>query len=220
MKKCNKCETEKELCEFTRDNSKKDGLSNRCKSCAAEYMKRYEVENSEKRKEYYKTRNKTYYKNNKNKIAKTTKEYRVKNKIYYKEYNSEYKKNNREVLNEKNRIKRKTNDVFKISENIRTSINRTMKKKGLKKHSKTIEILGCSFEEFKTHLESKFEPWMNWDNYAKYNGTENYGWDIDHITPISSAKTVEDVVKLNHFTNLQPLCSYINRDVKKNKLDF
>jgi len=56
---------------------------------------------------------------------------------------------------------------------------------------------------------------MNWDNRGLYNGTPDYGWDIDHIIPQSSAITIEDVIQLNHYTNLQPLCSYINRDIKK-----
>jgi len=61
---------------------------------------------------------------------------------------------------------------------------------------------------------------MNWDNHGKYNGEFNFGWDLDHIIPISSAITEQEVIKLNHFTNLQPLCSKINRYIKKNKLDF
>lgn len=76
-------------------------------------------------------------------------------------------------------------------------------------------MLGCSFDKFKSHLESKFESWMSWDNYGKYNGELNYGWDIDHIIPISSATTEEEIIKLNHHTNLQPLCSRVNRDIKK-----
>jgi HNH endonuclease len=79
-------------------------------------------------------------------------------------------------------------------------------------------ILGCSFEDFKIYLESKFEIWMNWGNYGLYNGELGYGWDIDHIIPISFAETEEDVIRLNHFTNLQPLCSKINRDIKSNFL--
>ena len=58
---------------------------------------------------------------------------------------------------------------------------------------------------------------MNWDNYGKYNGCPNFGWDIDHITPLSTAMTEDDMIKLNHYTNLQPLCSYINRIIKKDK---
>jgi hypothetical protein len=61
---------------------------------------------------------------------------------------------------------------------------------------------------------------MNWENRGLYNGELNYGWDVDHITPISSAKTEEDVVRLNHYTNLQPLCSYINRAIKGESLSY
>ena len=42
--------------------------------------------------------------------------------------------------------------------------------------------------------------------------------DIDHIIPLSSAKTEEDIIRLNHYTTLQPLCSYTNRYIKKNNL--
>jgi hypothetical protein len=56
---------------------------------------------------------------------------------------------------------------------------------------------------------------MTWDNYGLYNGELNYGWDIDHIKPVSSAKTISELIGLNHYTNLQPLCSKVNRDIKK-----
>ena len=64
------------------------------------------------------------------------------------------------------------------------------------------------------------EDWMTWENYGKYNGELNYGWDMDHILPISSGKTEEDMIILNHYTNLQPLCSKVNRDIKKDKIDY
>ena len=48
-----------------------------------------------------------------------------------------------------------------------------------------------------------------------YNGELNYGWDIDHIIPTHIAKTEEELIGLNHYTNLQPLCSHINRNIKK-----
>ena len=57
---------------------------------------------------------------------------------------------------------------------------------------------------------------MTWENKGLYNGELNYGWDIDHIIPVSSGKTEDDMIKLNHYTNLQPLCSKINRDIKRN----
>ena len=88
------------------------------------------------------------------------------------------------------------------------------------KNSKTEEILGCSFKDFKIYIESKFENWMNWKNRGLYNGSLNYGWDIDHIIPLSTAKNEENLIKLNHYSNLQPLCSKINRDMKKNNIEY
>ena len=84
-------------------------------------------------------------------------------------------------------------------------------------HIRTYQILNCSYEDFKSYIESLWLPWMNWDNYGKYNGTPNFGWDLDHITPISSAITEEEILVLNKYTNFQPLCSYINRCIKRDK---
>jgi hypothetical protein len=84
-----------------------------------------------------------------------------------------------------------------------------------KNNRRTTEILGCTIEEFKTYLELKFEDWMNWNNKGLYNGTPNYGWDIDHIIQLATERTEEGIIKLNHYTNLQPLCSYVNRDIKR-----
>lgn len=56
---------------------------------------------------------------------------------------------------------------------------------------------------------------MTWENWGKYDGRLNTSWDIDHIIPISSAETEEDIIKFNHYMNLQPLCSFVNRFIKK-----
>lgn len=61
---------------------------------------------------------------------------------------------------------------------------------------------------------------MTWENYGKYNGELNYGWDIDHIIPLTTAKTEDDVIRLSHYTNLRPLCSYTNRVIKKDIINF
>ena len=47
-------------------------------------------------------------------------------------------------------------------------------KKNDKKDDKMINILGCTYKFFITYLESKFENWMNFDNYGLYNGELNY----------------------------------------------
>ena len=65
------------------------------------------------------------------------------------------------------------------------------------------------------NLENQFESWMNWDNYGLYNGQEKYGWDIDHIIPLTTASNTEEMLRLNHYTNLQPLCSFKNRVIKR-----
>ena len=106
--------------------------------------------------------------------------------------------------------------LFKLKKNTRNLINYSFTKNGYFKASKTEQILGCTYQEFKDYLESKFEHWMNWENKGLYKiNTYNYGWDIDHIIPLDTAITVEDIVRLNHYTNLQPLCSKVNRDIKK-----
>ena len=113
----------------------------------------------------------------------------------------------------------KTDPIFKLKRNIKVYIKAQFKNvNGRKNNRKTEEILGCKFIFFINYLESKFENWMTWENKGLYNGNFNYGWDIDHIIPLSSAKTEDDVVKLNHYTNLQPLCSKVNRDIKRDKL--
>jgi hypothetical protein len=114
--------------------------------------------------------------------------------------------------------KRKRDSLFNLSCNIRSLIRSSFKNKGFKKNSKTAEILSCSFEEFKIYINNQFEDWMNWNNHGVYTGERKQSWQLDHIIPISSAKTIEDVIRLNHYSNYQPLDSYINLMIKKNKM--
>lgn len=174
---------------------------------------------------------KEYSKNNQDKIKKNKKEYYNKNKeaflkefkIYrdtHKEEIKQWKKENKDKRNiyDKERILKYP--LVKLKKRVSNFIYTALKNKGYKKKSRSHEILGCSYIEFKTYLESKFKSWMNWQNHGLYNGSEDYGWDIDHIKPLSSAKTEEDIIRLNHHTNLQPLCGKVNRDIKKDNLFF
>ena len=115
-------------------------------------------------------------------------------KLYYQENKEDIVKKNYEYC--KNR--KKSDSLYKLSIGIRSLILISFKNQFTTKSKKTIEILGCSFEEFKLHLESKFDEKMNWKNQGTY-------WHMDHIIPISSAETEEDVYRLNHYTNFQPL---------------
>jgi len=184
-----------------------------------EYKNKYKEDNKENIKEY----NKQYRKNNEEDLKEYQNRYRELNKEKIKDLNKryykktgKYKKYERKDYQKNYQKNRKENDfLFRLSNNIRSLISSSLKKKGYTKDSKLNEILGCSFEEFKLYLESQFENWMSWDNYGLYNGELNYGFDIDHIKPLSSAKTKAELILLNHYTNLQPLCSKINRDIKK-----
>jgi hypothetical protein len=76
------------------------------------------------------------------------------------------------------------------------------------KSHRTFEIIGCTPIELVEHLEQKFVSGMCWDNHGKH------GWHIDHIIPLSSAKNKEELYRLCHYTNLQPLWAIDN--IKKN----
>lgn len=240
-KVCIKCNEEKDLNDFEKCNKTRDGHNGKCESCNKKYKREYskKYRQTDRAKELHKERNRKYIKTNKHK--ETNKKYRESeggkkaskraSKKYYesnkKELNiisKKYKHLHKKELNEKKRIydieRRKTDPLFNLKGRIRSIIGKAIRTMGYKKKSKTEEILGCSFEEFKQHIESKWESWMSWENYGKYNCEFNFGWDIDHIVPLSSAKTEEEIIKLCHFSNVQPLCSHINRDIKRNQLNF
>lgn len=222
---CNRCGVEKSIEEFSKNKSYKSGYSKRCKKCSSELTSEWKKnnkekvinwsnENKDKKHQHNKNRdNKKYYSENKEKI----KEYRKKYKDINPEKIKEWYFNSKEQRNFRRNYRRNNDFLYKISYNIRNLVSKSFKRNGYSKNSKTKDILGCSYEELKIYLESKFESWMNWNNYGKYNRELNYGWDIDHIIPISSALTEVDILKLNHYTNLQPLCSKVNRDIKKDK---
>ena len=93
----------------------------------------------------------------------------------------------------------------------------SFKRIGTKKNTKTEHILGCTIQEFKTYIENQFECWMTLENHGIYTGVYNETWQLDHIEPISNATTPEDIIRLNHYTNFQPLCSKKNLE-KSNML--
>ena len=96
--------------------------------------------------------------------------------------------------------KRKENSVFNFSSNVRSLISHSFNRadgKGLIKNLSTEEILGCSIEEFRKYIESKFQDGMTLENYGE--------WHLDHIKPISLAQSEEEVIKFCHYSNFQPL---------------
>jgi hypothetical protein len=180
-------------------------------------------------------RAKEYREANKDKILQRKKEYREANKDKIKQYQNtnkdkivdyqkEYRQMNKDKLskqsNDYRKERKQTDPAYKLKLLIRANITNSLKKSGFKKLSHTEQILGCTFDEFKIHIENQFNEFMSWDNHGLHNGQLNYGWDIDHKIPLSSAMCEADIIKLNHYTNLQPLCSHINRFIKKDNNTF
>jgi hypothetical protein len=198
-KVCSKCGDEKSLNLFYKNRMCKDGYRNYCKECCKKKQEEYRVENYdiiiEKKRE-------DYYNNREIILAKKKEQY------YQDPYNNpeevENRKQERHQLAIENqreqqkiyRRKRRLNDpLFRMKYNLRRRINDFIKNKT----KRTSIILGCSWDQLKKHIEKQFTDGMNWDNYGVY------GWNIDHIIPLSIAKTEEEIYKLNHYTNLQPL---------------
>ena len=163
-----------------------------------------------------------YEKDKENRLVKA-KEYREKNAEEVKEKAKIWRKNNPDYRAKRDRERKLSDEKYRLSEIIRGAIRSSFKNRGSTKKGKTADILGCTTLEFKEYIESKFEVWMNWNNYGNkfvYSNMPNQYWDLDHIIQISTANTVEDLVRLNHYTNFQPLCSYTNRHIKRDIIEF
>ncbi len=118
-----------------------------------------------------------------------------------------YSKLNKDIVNASARQRRHEDILFKVARNLRNRVNVAFKGVGwTKPHTK--DILGCTFLELKEHLQKQYQPGMTDDNYGK--------WHIDHVKPLSSAKTKEEMVMLCHYVNLQPLWALDNM-IKGNK---
>ena len=196
-----------------RENNKEDAklYNKKWREENIEYKKQKDREYQLKNKEKVKANNKRWREENKEKVKFNL----IKNIEKKRERDRKYSKFNKDKRNNRHSKRMKDDILYKLSVSIRGLIKSSFRVNAFSKKTKTFEILGCSFTDFKIYLESKFEYWMTWENRGLYNGELNYGWDIDHIIPLSSANTEEEIVKLNHYTNLQPLCSYTNRYIKK-----
>jgi hypothetical protein len=168
----------------------------------------------EERKAYNRAYGKEYRKTNKKILVAKQKEWKKNNPDNVKASEKKWRVNNPTYKPNYVKHRKSIDPLYKLTSNIRSLIRQSFRYNGIRKTTLSEQILGCSFIEFKLHLESKFQDWMNWDNYGKYNGELGYGWDIDHIIPLATATCEEDIIRLNHYTNLQPLCSFTNRNIK------
>lgn len=236
MKKCSKCNIEKDLSQFNKNKRSKDNYNYSCKDCKKLYYNKNKEIISENYKKYYEEnkeiliervkkynkenklkvseRKKTYYQKNKENVIKINKQYYQDNKEKIKKLKKIYSENNKESIkqyriinkeklknyNKEYYLKRTNTDLFfKFKSNVRSLIRNSFKrgKNQFRKNTKTENILGCTIEEFRNYISLQFKTGMSFENHGE--------WHLDHIIPISSAKTQEEVIKLNHYTNFQPL---------------
>lgn len=173
-------------------------------------------------KQFYKERNKNSIKEAENKRRKrkyeNDEQYRLKqlkrsNQKYHslskseKKERQEKQKNSRDPQAHKTYMreyaarKNKEDIDYRLAGTLRARIRAAIKSNSGRKAGKTTELIGCSIQELKQHLEKQFDERMSWDNYGD--------WHIDHIRPIASFKnlgTDEAIQKVCfNYQNLQPL---------------
>lgn len=210
---CTKCGQRKPATKdhFLVRDVRRGTLKKTCKDCAALFRKAYYVANKdvllEKNKAYREAR---------------AQEIRAKRRKAYKENREEiiaknlaHRAANREAHRarvSRNAKKRTRSDpVYMLRMRVSALISGRLRAGGYTKKSRSHEILGCDWEAFKAHIERQFLTGMTWDNRDK--------WQLDHIVPLASAKSEDDILALNHHTNLRPMWASENR-AKSDKIEF
>ena len=223
-KLCICCKEIKNVEDFHKNKSKKDGLQDHCKICRKIKSEKNKEKRKEYRKEWYKKNSehikfleKSRYHNNKEninkkrknlyhtdtfireKIREQHKKYYQNNKDFFKKVTKKWVEKNKE---KRNQISRKHYEKYKTLMICRRLIKRTIKYLNTEKELSTIELLGYSPKLLKENIESKFLHGMSWENYGE--------WHIDHIKPISSFDKNEHPSVINSLDNLQPLWAFDN----------
>ena len=104
----------------------------------------------------------------------------------------------------KRRAKRRASDhLYSLTCRTRCIVGASLARGGYSKKSKTYKILGCSYEEYKDHIESQFTDGMCWARFDEIH--------IDHRLPLAAANTEEEILVLNHHRNLQPMWEKDNK---------
>ena len=166
-----------------------------------EKIKEYANKYREKTNEWLKV----WRKENKDKTNKAHNKWVNKNKEKVYNNNRIWKENNKEEhlkrRRESQKIRRNSDPLYKFSQNIRLLISNSFRRSvtKFKKRNHSEEILGCSIDEFRKYILSLCPDGVTLEDFGRF------GYHIDHKISIDSAETEEEIVKLNHYTNLQPL---------------
>lgn len=170
----------------------------------------------EENKEEIRLRHKENYENNRESILERQKKYKEANPELVREQSRnwrlrnleraiqnsrQYYENNKEKVLERtakySRRRYASDPLYALIQNIRSRIFESLRTVNTRKSKGSNEYIGCTWQELAVHIERQFSQGMNWDNKGE--------WHVDHIIPLASAKTADDLEHLLHFTNLRPL---------------
>ncbi len=221
-KLCVGCKQSKKYNDFTKNHTKKDGLNNYCRMCQKKYREKIKDQTEKYQQEYRKINSeklslqqKHYRMNHKQKISERDRRYRSDNKDKIRLKHQQWSDKNREYIrayrNQRYHDKNKHSLEHRLRSSLRSRVRLAIG--AGKKCAKTMELVGCSLEDLRKHIEKQFIDGMSWDNYGLY------GWHIDHRVPCSNFDLTDPVQQKQcfHYTNLQPLWAKDNL-IKSNKL--
>lgn len=207
QKICSRCRIVKDYEGFYKSRNRKYGLHAWCKSCkqATKNLEKCR-ENQRKRRladpEKYKETNRKWRLDNREKSRELDRKWRLANPEKRRESERKWVLANLEKRRENHNKwmsrRRREDPAFKILTGLRTRICVALKEGS--KSCRTLELLGCSIEFFRSHLESSFQPGMTWENYGPT-------WHVDHIRPCASFDLSNPAQQKDcfHWSNCQPL---------------
>lgn len=120
------------------------------------------------------------------------------------EWDSNRKRKPEELEKRRNRrrIKFESNPIFRAVSRIRNRTYKVFSSINEAKSPSVLKIIGIDAARLKSFIESQFIDNMSWDNIGS--------WHIDHFIPIKTAKTISDVNRLSHYSNLRPMWAIDN----------
>lgn len=200
MKRCSKCQEQKSLEEFSKNSKVKDGRSSACKVCIALLSKEWRDANAEHVKAYRREYVIATVESRKAYRSVYNVENRDKRVAYQREYEKLHPEQRRLIRNKNARKRKESDSFFRFTCNVRSLMWQSFKNAcmgSFSKRSRSVEMLGCSMEDFVSYIVAQFSEGMTLENHGE--------WHLDHIIPLATARSEEDIVRLNHYTNFQPL---------------
>lgn len=203
MKFCPKCDKLKEYKFFCRSARSGDGFAVWCKDCEKAKQRTYFTKN----KELIYAKKRAKEEQDKIKAKEDRRRYITTWLAKNPEYRREYYQENKELILQRSANyskKRRQEDVlFVLKIGMKRRVIEAISSQGYTKRSRSYEILGCDAKALKEYIEKQFQPGMNWVDRSL--------WHLDHKIPLASAKSEEELLKLCHYTNLQPLWAADNQ---------